>query len=301
MRYRPLGNTGMAISSIALVLGDSAGRLRASDWVSLIYAALENGVNAFHIRGTHAAMIEGAAQALQAVDRRLIFVAARLGWSVTPSGAVVRDFAPDALEHSVQSAITRMGLEYLDAGVLDDPLSEELSPQALESMKRMREGGQIRLLGVAGQDDATDAYISTGQFDLLATSFSIASGWKERLRLKAAVERDMAVIGYGYHPESVAPRGGGPKQVWGAHAAPLAGAGTYAFLDQTPHWSAEEICLAYALTEPSLCTIEIEADRIERLEALAAAPDRDLPPGVPAQIEMARFMRQPEPQRAKRA
>jgi hypothetical protein len=168
-------------------------------------------------------------------------------------------------------------------------------------MKRMREAGQIRLLGVAGQDEATDAYISTGHFDLVATTFSIASGWKERLRLKAAIERDMAVIGYGYFPESAAHRGGQPKAGWGAHVSPLAGAGTYAFLDQTPHWTAEEICLSYALTEPSLCTIEIEADRVDRLESLAAAPDRDLPPGVPAQIEMARFMRQPEPQRAKRA
>jgi hypothetical protein len=110
MRYRPLGNTGMAISSIALTLGDSAGRLRASDWVSLVYAALENGVNAFHFRGSHAAMIDGAAQALQAVDRRLIFVAWRLGWSVTPSGAVVRDFAPDAVDNSTHSAIARPGL-----------------------------------------------------------------------------------------------------------------------------------------------------------------------------------------------
>lgn len=301
MRYRPLGNTGMAISSVALVLDDAHGRLRASEWVSMVYAALENGVNAFHIRGSHAALIDGAAQALQAVDRRLIFVAWRLGWTVTSSGAVTRDFAPDALEHSVQSAIARTGLEYLDAGILDDPHSDELAPQALESMKQMREAGQIRLMGVAGQDEATDAYISTGHFDLLATSFSIASGWKERLRLKAAVERDMAVIGYGYFPDAIAQRAGPSKGGWGAAANPLAGAGTYAFLDQTPHWTAEEICLAYALTEPSLCTVEIEADRVDRLEALAAAPDRDLPPGVPAQIEMARFMRQPQPERAKRA
>lgn len=301
MRYRPLGNTGMAISSVALTLNNSGGRLRASDWVSLVYAALENGVNAFHICGTHAAMIDGAAQALQVVDRRLIFVAWRLGWSVAPSGAVVRDFAPDALEHSVQSSIARTGLEYLDAGILDDPHSDELSPQALELMKRMRDAGQICLLGVAGQDEATDAYISTGHFDLVATSFNIASGWKERLRLKAAIERDMAVIGYGYYPDSVSHLSAKPKAAWGARVSPLAGAGSYAFLDHTPNWTAEEICLSYALTEPSLCTIEIETDRVERLESLATAPDRDLPPGVPAQIEMARFMPQSMPERAKRA
>ena len=58
---------------------------------------------------------------------------------------------------------------------------------------------------------------------------------------------------------------------------------------RTRNWSPEEICLAYALTEPSLATVQIHAERAERLEALAAIPDREMPPGVSAQIEMARF------------
>jgi aryl-alcohol dehydrogenase-like predicted oxidoreductase len=306
MRYRPLGNTGMAVSAVSLLLGDSSARPRAADWVALIYAALENGVNAFSVVGQQAALIEGASQAFKAIDRRLIFVAWRLGWSISHSGAIVRDFAPDALENAVESAIARTGLEYLDAGILDDPDNEELAPQALESMRRMREQGKIRLLGVSGQDANTDAYISTGAFDLLATSFSLASGWKERLRLKAAIERDMAVIGYGYCPDGVA---GGPaapqgqKSLWGGGRSGKEAAmgGAYGFLQATPHWTAEEICLGYALTEPSLCAIEVQADRVDRLESLAAIPDRDLPPGIPAQIEMARFTRQPEPKEAKRA
>jgi aryl-alcohol dehydrogenase-like predicted oxidoreductase len=288
MRYRPLGNTGMAISAISLVLDDHTQR-RAQDWVPIVYAGLENGINAYEVAGLHPQLIEGFAEAIRAVDRNLLFIAWRFGWAAVPNGAPVRDFSAEALGASVASVLARTGLDYIDAAILDDPSTSELPPAGLEAMKRIKEAGQIRMLGVSGNDEATDAYISTGEFDVLVTPFHLLSGWKERLRLKAAIERDMAVVGYAFHPDVARDRS--PKQaLWGrGNVHPLAGAGSYAFLDETPKWTAEELCLAYALTEPSLCTVEIAADRIEHIEQLAAISERELPSNVPAQIEMARF------------
>jgi hypothetical protein len=285
----------MSVSSMSLVLSDSNG-MREADWVSLIYAALESGINAFEVTGSQPALIDGVGQALQAIDRRLVFLAWRLGWSLSPGGAGVRDFSPEGLARVVESVAARTGLGYIDATILDDPRSEELSPQSLEMLRRLKDMGRIHLLGVTGRDDAMDAYISSGAFDLVATPFSLMSGWKERLRVKAATDRDMVVLGYGYYPEAVqAPQQATKTGAWGRTVAnPLAGMGTYAFLDRTPHWSGEEICLAYAMTEPSLCTVQVPADRIDRVELMAAVCERELPSGVPAQIEMARFA--PEPQ-----
>jgi len=126
----------------------------------------------------------------------------------------------------------------------------------------------------------------------VATPFSLTSGWKERLRLKAAIDRDMVVLGYDYFPRGhfksrnrrrgAAPGAGRRPIPWRAWAP-------YAFLERTSHWSAEEICFAYAMTEPSLCTVQVAADQIDRVEAMAAVCERELPSGVPAQIEMARF------------
>ena len=295
MRYRPLGNTGMSISSMSLVLSDS-NRMREADWVSLIYAALESGINAFEITGSQPTLVDGVGQALQAIDRRLVFVAWRLGWSISTSGQAVRDFSPEGLAGAVEGVVARTGLTYLDATILDDPISEELSSQALDMLRRLKDMGRIHLLGVTGRDDAIDAYISSGAFDLVATPFSLMSGWKERLRVKAAIDRDMVVVGHGYYPDAVRePQQTANAGAWGRTSAkPLGGMGTYAFLDRTPHWSGEEICLAYAMTEPSLCTVQVPADRIDRVELLAAVCERELPSGVPAQIEMARFA--PEPQ-----
>jgi aryl-alcohol dehydrogenase-like predicted oxidoreductase len=302
VRYRPLGNTGMSISAMSLVLSDSTTGMREADWVSLVYAALESGINAFEVTGGDPELVDGFSQALRAIDRRLVFVAWRLGWSPTTSGVPARDFSAEGLAGVVESVVARTGLGYIDATILDDPHSEELSPPALDMLKRLKDTGRIRLLGVTGRDDAMDAYISSGAFDLVATPFSLTSGWKERLRLKAAIERDMVVLGYDYYPQAIReppPKGG----IWTRTASnPLAGAGTYAFLERTPHWSGEEICLAYAMTEPSLCTVQVPADRIDRVEAMAAVCERELPSGVPAQIEMARFAPQPQPtQTARRA
>lgn len=301
MRFRPLGGSGMVVSAVSMSLTDSSARSRPSDWRAIIYTALENGVNAFEVVGRHPAIAEGLGMALQAIERRLVFVAWRVGCTVAPSGATLRDFSPANLRNVTESAIARSGLDYLDAVVLDDPHGNELSPQALELLKSMREAGRVRMLGVAGEDDAIDAYISSRAFDLLYTPFNLTSGWKERLRLKAAVERDMGVIGYSYFP-GIFNRGVAPLiQAQKARANPLAGAGTYAFLETTRGWKSEEICLAYALTEPCLASVQIVADRPDRLAALADITERDLPSGVGAQIEMARFSATPQIDRARRA
>lgn len=305
MRYRPLGKSAMAVSAVSLALPDNPARPRPSDWEAVVYSALENGVNAFEVVGHHPAIGEGLARALEAVERRLVCVAWRLGWTPGSAGVPVRDFSADALTRTIEGVLTRTGLRYLDVALLDDPRTEELDPPALAAMKALREAGQLRWLGVSGQDDAIDAYISSGAFDVVCLPYNLISGWKDRLRLKAAVERDMAVFGFNYYPDvfrgAAAPA---PKSsIWGGANTdnPLAGAGTYAFLDRTQGWTGEEICLAYALTEPALATIQIVGDRAQRIEALAAVTERDLPPGVAAQIEMARFSPTGPGQRLRRA
>ena len=299
MRFRPLGKSGMVVSTISLSLTDRAAIARPSDWVALIYAAFENGINSFEIRGDTPGMLDGLSQAFGAVERRLVYVAWRVGVRMGPAGTESRDFSAQTLTRTVDAVLARTGIGYLDAVVLDDPQTQEFSPQALEQLKVMRADGRTRMLGVAGQDDALDFLLTTGAFDVLYLPFSLVSGWTERRRLKMAVERDMGVIGYDYYPRVFAAGSGGAGAQksggWGrpkpaaTRANPLAGAGTYAFLDRTRNWTPEEICLAHALTEPSLASVQVSADRAERVEALAAIPEREMPPGVSAQIEMARF------------
>ena len=97
MRFRPLGKSGMVVSTISLSLTDRAAVARPSDWVALIYSAFENGINAFEIHGDTPGMIDGLSQALKAVERRLVYIAWRVGTRMGPAGVLVRDFSAGAL------------------------------------------------------------------------------------------------------------------------------------------------------------------------------------------------------------
>ena len=110
-------------------------------------------------------------------------------------------------------------------------------------------------------------------------------------RLRSAARRRETYIGQ-WLPEPVVTRFGA--------ADPLADVGGYEFLSKTPGWSGEDICLGYALTEPSLSTVRITADTRADVERLAAVVERDLPNGVCAQIEMARFSAQEREKAANR-
>lgn len=296
MRYRPFGSAGVAVSAISLRLEDQP-RLRGADWRKLIFAALESGINSFEIDGVSPALIEGATEAFSTVERRLLFI----GWRLR--GASDRALRAQAVHDMIDQALDRTGLGHLDLATLDDPDKNAFPAETLEQLKALRGARLIRLLGVAGAGENFDAYVASGQFEAMATPFNLASGWVERNRVRAAMTREMAVIGQDYWPDVLHEESKHtflPKpSLWRRRTDPLADVGGYDFLRNTPGWNAQQICLAYALTEPSLATVQVTASSPAEIEALATMAERDLPTGCAAQIEMARFSAQ-EAAKAKR-
>ena len=282
MRYRPLGARGQVVSSISLILEPHPSRQRPSDWVSFVYEALECGVSGFEIAGMDAALGAGLGQALSAIERRLVFVALRIGEG---AGRRPQEVSLQAVGAEVRGALERTGLGYLDAVLLNEPV--DVGVPALRELSALRSAGLVRGLGAAGEGKGVDTLIEAGALDVVATGFSLLSGWTERRRLRTAIAADMAVLGYGAYPakqlESLM------QPAARTRADPLAGVGGYGFLHTTREWTAEELCIAYALTETCLATVLVRAQSADDVSRLAAIADRELPPGAAAQIEMARF------------
>ena len=297
MRYRPFGRSGSASSVLTLKIGSDAlagGPARAQ---ALVFAALESGVNTYHLTSADPVLAEAVGEALGQVDRKLVQVCVSLGRAEGRRGA--RDFSPEALTGAVDRILHVSGLGWLDIALLDEPGEDEMPQTALTALKAQRTAERIRMLGIAGDGEVMDAYVSTGAFDVMATPYHVNSPWHTRNRIRAALERDMAVLAYGYFPRELdtekkaetlhAPKKGLFGFARGERGGdPLASAGTFAFLHRTHGWNAEEICLAFALTDPAIASVMVDAMSADRIEALAAVPDRDLPPGLAAQIEMAR-------------
>ena len=297
MRYRPFGRSGMATSCVCLSLTDKLAGRGADTLRQLVYVGLEAGVNAYHIAALDPEIPRILGDALSVIERRLVFVSLQLGVSRGRVGDT-RNFSPETLTATVDQVLNASQLGHLDLVVLDDPGVDELSRASLDALKALRASGRVSLLGVSGANDAMDAYISTNAFDVLVTPYHLRSGWKERNRLKAAVDLDMGVVAYNWFPQEFVTSASTEAQLqprsrglFGgrSNSSPLDGVGSYRFLHDTKNWTAEEICLAYCLTEPSLATVLVESDDPEHLARMAAVPEREMPPGLAAQVEMARF------------
>jgi len=287
VRYRPFGVSGMAVSALTLRLADGS-RLRANDWRALVFTALENGINSFQVEGDAPELLKGAAEAFASVERRLLF----LTWRVRGDAAMLGQQAVDSL---LGSAFDGLGLDYLDLVLINDPLGPRLPPAFEAGVRSLHESRAIRGLGIASRGDIHPSLLKSGLVTAVSSPFNLSSGWAERNRIRSAAQNDFAVIGEDFWPQALHEGGemAAPKpSLWRRRTDPLADVGGYEFLHATPSWSAEEICLGYALTEPSLATVRITADNRQDVERLAAVVERDLPNGVCAQIEMARFSAQ---------
>lgn len=285
MRYRPFGASGKAVSAISLLLREAPNMTTPHAWRTLVFSAMESGVNCFEITAGSEIMALGFGEALRAVERRLIAI----GWRI--HGDPRKVLTAEAISNSVRGGLARTGAGYFDVLMLDEAAFETLAQDAQGYLADLRAAGLVLQMGVVGDGDSIDACLESGLFDVLATPFSLVSDWKARRRIKDASARDMTMIAYDPFPAALCrPIGGGSIRTGlFKRPEPLAGAGTYAFLHQTHGWSAEEICLAYSLTEPAFASVQVEQFRAEAIERLALITDKDLPTGVAAQIEMARF------------
>ncbi len=296
MRYRPFGASGSTVSALTLSLGLDALAKGPAAAEEMIYAALESGINAYRLETADPVLAEVVGKALTNVDRKLLNVSLMLGTGDGKRGSE-RDFTAQGMTGCIDRALHVSGLGWIDTAILDQPGEDELPQSSLNALKALRATERVRFLGIAGDDEVMDTYVSTGAFDVLATPYHVNVDWRVQSRVRAAREQDMAILAYDYFPDSLnsikkATAIHKPKKGFFGFGAtrndPLAHAGTFAFLHQTPNWSAEAICLAHAMCDPSICSVIVTSGDAERLNALAAIPERDMPPGLAAQIEMAR-------------
>jgi aryl-alcohol dehydrogenase-like predicted oxidoreductase len=185
-----------------------------------------------------------------------------------------------------------MILRRLDTDYIDLVVVEDLDQVGFaRTLKHSRAARQI---GISGSGEFLDLALQRGGVDCIVAPYSLTSMGMERVRLKTASERNIPVIARDVCPAelteedkpSLIPKG------WFRKKPKISTRSPYHFLEDTHGWTGEEICLAYALFEPAVTSVQMQADSVERINRLAAVPERELPTGVAAQIEMARFARQ---------
>lgn len=298
MKYRPLGSTGAAVSSLCLCIGDEQFAKGPAALKTLIIAGLEAGINAYHFEIATTSLLEAAGEALSHVDRDLLWISLTVGGPRSQS-SVQRSFDPDDLTRTVEEGLHTSGLGWFDVAVLDDPAEDELPFSSLTTLKALRSSSQVRMLGIKGEAPVMNTYLSTGAFDALYTPFSVNSDWTVRARMREAQKRNMLVFIYDYDRDvrrdpkttSTLPRKKpdfltriGLKKA----PPPVLDPSLFGFLHTTQGWTASELCLGMSLTDPQVCSALINAQKPSDIEPLCQVTERHLPSRLAAQIEMAR-------------
>ncbi len=281
MRYRPFGRTGIAVSALSLALNGETERRKASDWLAIIHTALEHGVNAFEITRPSPALLSGLSEGIATVRRALLFVSLRA--DPNKRGR--------ELDGWTSEVIAAGGLEAIDLFTIEAASPE--FEEALVAGLRLKDLNLVRRLGVAGSGELLVDHVEDPLFDALVMQFGLMSGWRDRNLVRTALERQMAVMSYDPYPaqldQMVTDDKKPAKTGWFKRPEPLATSGSHVFLESTPGWTAEQICVAHALTEPAITTVQMPVKDLEHLAGLAAAPERSLPAQISAQIEMSHF------------
>jgi len=281
MRYRPFNQAGLAVSAITLTLDEAP--MSQAERVGLVFAALEAGINSFELACMSPDCTAAVRAAVDAAGRDVLVLMLR-----QPSAKGVEG-GHQGLGAEVRACLDQIGAQGFDAMMIKSDGSPTLQDTTV--LHALRARGLTRMIGVTCGSGGPTVDLTVG-YDVIATPFGLQSEAGLRKRLRAMFENNITLIGYDFDdlvrpaPVVEAPKGLGRL----FKRAPVAAeADPYEFLSRTPEWSADALSLAYALTETTLATIRVQTTDIATLNRLAAAVERELPPGASAQIEMARF------------
>jgi hypothetical protein len=291
MRYRSFDQAGLAVSAITLTLDETP--LSDADRRALVFAALEAGINSFQLDSRSSEWNAVLRAAIGAAGRQVLVLMLRASSAeIGQTSAGERGRRPAVtLRDRVHSCLDQVGIDRFDAVLLDDGPS---AAQDRDRLHALRDQRLARMVGVTCGSRGPDLDIVGAGYDLVATPFGLHADASMRMRLRAVVERNIAVVGFDFFRPQVRPTAPAAARTglgrWFKRAlAAVADHDAYAFLRHMPGWTAEELALAYALTEPSLATVCVRTTLPTALDRLAKAVERELPNGAAAQIEMARF------------
>ena len=157
MELRPLGNSGLEVSAVALgcwpMAGMSGPGANEEDSLATIRACLELGVN--HLDTAYCYGMAGESERFvgQAIaGHRHEFVIATKGgirWAAGDGRHQVFDASPATLRHQCETSLQRLKIDCIDLLYLHAPDRQTPIAESAGALKRLMEEGKTRAVGVS--------------------------------------------------------------------------------------------------------------------------------------------------------
>ena len=156
MHYRPLGTTGLSVSSLsfgASSLGAVFHPVAVDDCIATVHAALDGGINFIDVSPAYGATLAelNLGRALQGVARDRYLLASKVGSYSEARGDY--DYSRASTERCVEHSLARLGVDYLDLIQCHDVEfadHDQLVSETLPALHRLKEQGLVRHVGITG-------------------------------------------------------------------------------------------------------------------------------------------------------
>lgn len=256
MEQRLFGNTGLRVSVLGFGGSEIGFQGASADTVArLLNTALDAGLNVIDTAECYANSEEliGAAVAHRRGDYHLF---TKVGHEHGLGAG--EDWSPASIERTIDRSLKRLRTDRLDLVQLHSCSAEVLAKgEAIGALQRARQAGKTRFIGYSGDSDNAVAAVSSGVFDTLQTSASIADQESIERVLPLAVERNMGVIA----KRPIA------NAAWRTHTRPVGAYGEpywerltklkYAFLPEWPERALDEPAMAHAAEHALRFTLSV--------------------------------------------
>ena len=154
MQFRPLGRTGLQLSSLsfgASSLGQEFRPVDLNEAIRSVHVALDQGMNfidtsPYYGRGMSECLL---GIALRGIPRDKYYLGTKLG-RYAPSHF---DFSPQRVVESIDVSLERMGAEYLDIVLCHDIEFADMNQivdETLPALRKIQRQGKVRFIGVSG-------------------------------------------------------------------------------------------------------------------------------------------------------
>ncbi len=150
MTYRPLGNSGLMVSTVGLGTNAFGARIDADETQAVVDAAIEAGITLFDTSDTYGL---GASEELlgQALGRRRDDVVLATKFGMDMAGANGPDWGARAsrryVRRAVEASLRRLGTDHIDLYQLHQPDLVTPVAETLEALTELVTEGKVRYLG----------------------------------------------------------------------------------------------------------------------------------------------------------
>lgn len=153
--------------------------------IQLIREAVDLGISVFDTAPKYG---DGEAEsrlgeALKGVDRDTVFIVTKAGILDETDR---RDFTPDGIRTSLESSLKRLGVDHVDALLLQGAASGELTDGLHDCLGQLKTRGLVRYIGASGRGEELDGPACEPMFDIIMAPNYAGMPQEQTVRLQTA-------------------------------------------------------------------------------------------------------------------